>query len=137
MTTFFKKPQAVFVVYNCEIASKASKTNITLKWIRALITVWLNPWAGKVKWILHSVNRLPKRASHLRDFLCCSCKKKFSFRPYNKSSIDQLLACSVWWLNIGLILLCIFHGNCFSRRNWKQCLCKFLKEQQKAYCIHA
>ena len=27
--------------------------------------------------------------SHLRDFLCLSCKKKFSFWSFNKSLIDQ------------------------------------------------
>ena len=73
--------------------------------------VWLNPWAGKMKWIVCCYLRLLEGQDGpiwtTRSFLHWSNKKEFPFWPYNKSFIDQANVCSRW-LDVGLVLFCIF-----------------------------
>ena len=73
--------------------------------------VWLNPWAGKMKWIVCCYLRLLEGQDGpiwtTRSFLHWSNKKEFPFWPYNKSFIDQANVCSRW-LDVGLVLFSIF-----------------------------
>ena len=105
---------------DCEIALKA-KTNIILKWIRPLsLITWLNPWAGKMKCILHS-HWLPERASHLGfPVLVLHEKVRFLAMILNWPIVSLF--------SHGWILASFF------------CLCKCLEENKeflrKAYCMH-
>ena len=61
-----------------EIALK-DKTKIILKINRITYYMTESPSRQDEVNTQHSVDWLPKKASHLRDFLSCSCKKKFTF----------------------------------------------------------
>ena len=113
---------------DCEIVLKA-KNNVILKWIRPLsLIAWLHG--------LHS-DWLPEGASHL-GFPVLVLQEKVCFLAMILNWPIISLFSHGWIL--ASFFFAFFHGNCFSKRNWKQCLCKFLEENKeflrKAYCMH-